>query len=101
MYIVPITKIHSTFAEAKKSYEDYDGIFFDDETQLSISDLSQGKRNIIVGEPGIGKTMLLNKIRDFLEEEGISTALFGLRQHNSTEEIDRFVKLNGSGAKAL
>jgi MoxR-like ATPase len=63
MYITPTTKVYSTFTEAKEFFTEYGGVsLFDHENRLEISDLAQGKRNLIVGEPGIGKTLLLEKI---------------------------------------
>ena len=76
MYITPITKIYSTYTEAKEFFAEYGGVsLFNEETHLKISDLAQGKRNLIVGEPGIGKTLLLLKIKDCLDQGGSATEL--------------------------
>src|SRR5437867_2623453 len=102
MYIAPITKIYSTFTEAKEFFTEYGGIsLFDDENRLKVSDLAQGKRNLIVGEPGIGKTLLLQKIKDCLDQEGSATALISLRQTDATELIDEFLNKGNDGQKVL
>ena len=99
-YITPITKVHSTFDEAKKFYDEYGGIsLFDDEKRLAIADLVHGTRNLIVGEPGIGKTELLKKIKDHLDGNRYSTELVSLRQADSISRIDAF--LSTAGPKAL
>lgn len=56
-YIEPVTKIHSSFAEAKEYYDRGAIPLFEDEPILSIEALTQGTRNLVVGEPGVGKTL--------------------------------------------
>ena len=59
-YITPLLKIFPNFSEAKDFLKDGGVIFFeDDEKNLEVVDLAQGHRNLIIGEPGIGKTELL------------------------------------------
>jgi len=102
MYITPITKIHSTFVEAKEFYDKFGGIvIFDDEKRLSFADLTQGKRNFIIGEPGIGKTMLLGEIKEYLDKEGITTKLIGLREIDAVNRINSFLTAEGNNPKAL
>ena len=92
MYITPLTKICSTFTEAKESFNEYGSLSsFDVEKRLKIADLAQGKRNLIVGEPGIGKTFLLRQIKEWLDKEGFDTNLISLRQTGAIELIDEFL----------
>src|SRR5437899_12813307 len=91
-YVTPITKIHSTFREAKEFYDKYGGIsLFDDGKPLTLVDLVQGKRNLVVGEAGVGKTLLLEKIDDYLAENGYATKLINLRQTNTQKILDEFL----------
>ena len=102
MYITPITKICSTFTEAKEFFTEYGGVSFSgEENRLKIDDLAQGKRNLIVGEPGIGKTFLLHQIKDWLDTEGATTGLISLRQTGATELIDEFLNKQIEGPKVL
>lgn len=102
-YIKPITKIHSTFAEAKDFFDKFGGIsIFEDEGKLDINALTQGKRNLIVGEPGIGKSLLLQKIKEHLEKgDGVSTTLISLRETNALQQIDECLSTKGNTPKAL
>jgi len=102
MYITPITKIYSTFEEAKMFFTEYGGeSLFDAENPLKVSDLAQGKRNLIVGEPGIGKTLLLQQIKDSLDKEGFTTELISLKQTHAAKLIDEFLVMQAEGQKAL
>jgi hypothetical protein len=59
---------------------------------LECEDLTQGKRNFIVGEPGIGKTSLLRCIEAYLKGKGYTTEFVSLRQNDCKERIDAFLK---------
>jgi len=101
-YITPVTKIYSTFAEVKEFFDKFGGItLFNDEKLLTIDTLAQGKRNLIVGEPGVGKTLLLQKIKEHLDKEGFVTALVNLRQPEAVQQIDEFLALKTDAPKAL
>ena len=102
MYITPITKVFSTYTEAKEFFTEYGGVsLFDVENRLKIADLAQGKRNLIVGEPGIGKTFLLQQIKEWLDKEGATTNLISLRQTGAIELIDEFLDKRIDGQKVL
>ncbi len=89
IYIQPITKVHSTFAEAKEFFDKFGGItIFEDEDRLGIDALVQAKRNLVVGEPGVGKTLLLGKIKEHLDEKGVPTVLVNLRDNDALQQID-------------
>lgn len=101
-YITPITKIHSSFAEAKKFFDEFGGVsLFGDERKLSTEDLSQGKRNLIVGEPGIGKSLLLERIKEFLKAQGVKTILLNLRQEDSIDRVRKFVASELEGSRTI
>lgn len=101
-YIVPITNIHSTFSEVKSFFDKSEDVFhFEDKELIDISALTQGKRNLVVGEPGIGKTTLLQKMQEHLNGRGITTNLIKLRQPNAIAQIHEFLKLKGEGSKSL
>ncbi len=102
LYITPITKIHSTFAEAKEFFDKYGGVsLFDDEDLLSVDALAQAKRNLIVGEPGVGKSLLLGKIQEHLDAQGMRTVLISLRQPDAVQKINEFLADQNDKPKAL
>ncbi len=89
IYIQPITKVHTTFAEAKEFFDKFGGLaIFEDEEITAIDGLAQGNRSLIVGEPGIGKTLLLQKIHKHLEAQGTTTVLVSLRDNDALQQID-------------
>jgi hypothetical protein len=100
IYIEPITRIHATFAEAKEFLENGGYSVFEEAKTVSLANLAQGTRNLIVGEPGVGKSLLLRKIDVHLKAEGFKTALIGLRQSSAMREIDKFLAVPGN-KKAL
>jgi hypothetical protein len=66
MYIEPTLHIHSTLAEAKEFLSTYGPYhFWSEKTPVGISDVAQGKRNLIIGEPGVGKTMLMSTLQEY------------------------------------
>ncbi len=101
-YQSPVTKIHATFEEAKKFYDENKGsLLLWHEEAPSISDLARGTRNLIVGEPGIGKSLLLEKLRDHFATNGFSTCLVLLRQGEVDKQIDDFLGEENIAPKAL
>jgi hypothetical protein len=101
-YIDPITKVYSSFPEAKDFYDKYGGIeiFSDKEPRLSPKDLAQGTRNLIVGEPGVGKSLLMGKIREQLATTHV-TELINLRDPELEKEVDAFLRKKSPQPKAL
>lgn len=101
-YIHPLTKIYSTFAAAKADDGKHEhSLFLRDEKPLSITDIALGTRNLIVGEPGIGKTELLKKIDEHHKTLGHETQFINLRSADPKEEIHRFVEKSSSSQKVL
>ncbi len=91
-YITPITKIYSNFTEAKEFFDKLGGVaHLETEKPLTIADLAQGKRNLVIGEPGVGKTLLIGKIKDYLDGQNESTCLINLRQTDAASQIDDFL----------
>ena len=87
-YIKPITKVYSNFAEARESvgHPTFATLFHDDKTP-DIPDLAQGRRNLIVGEPGVGKSLLMHRIDDHLRGQGVSTKFIDLRRVNALRDV--------------
>ena len=102
-YINPLTKIYSSFAEAKEDFDKYGHIaLFDDRIPLEIADLAKGNRNLIVGEPGIGKTKLLEKLQEYHDKQGDQTGFINLRSNKPVEQIENFLGLTLSdGVKKI
>jgi len=100
-YILPITKIHTSFDEAKEFYDKYKGIIFFEEEILPFSDLTKGNRNLIAGEPGIGKTSLLLQVKAHFESNGFTTQYIELKQNDSPARTEHFVSQPTKGNKAL
>ena len=101
-YITPLLKIFPNFSEAKDFLKDGGVIFFeDDEKNLEVVDLAQGHRNLIIGEPGIGKTELLKKIQAYFHEQASLTAFVSLRQNDVEQAIDAFLKRKDDRTKVL
>jgi hypothetical protein len=102
LYLDPTLHIHSTFSEAKDFYAAYDPYFqLSAKKAVGIEQVMQGDRNLIVGEPGVGKTLLLEKIQERLVRDGAITELINLRDGNATTRIDEFLGNNTSQSRAL
>lgn len=102
MYIIPLTKIYSSFKELKEDVDKYGHSFvWGDDKPLQISDLAQGNRNLIVGEPGIGKTKLLDKFKEHHDSLGDKTCLVNLRIGDPLKDIERFVSEKTDSRKIL
>lgn len=88
MYVTPITSVFPTFSDAREFFDKSGGMpFWGEDKKLGISDLSHGNRTLIVGEPGIGKTLLLERIKGFFDEQGIHNAVILLGQPKVSERI--------------
>ena len=102
IYIQPITKIHTTFAEAKEFFDKFGGVtIFEDEDRLEVDALIQGKRNLVVGEPGVGKSLLLQKMKEHLATQGVSAVLVSLRDNDALQQIDAFLEPQQEQPRAL
>lgn len=100
-YIFPTTKVHPSLAAASDFYDQYAALqFFEERRAPALSDLAQGKRNLIVGEPGIGKTLLLGKIQEHLSANGYATEFVSLRKDDALHRIDSFLS-SSAAPKAL
>lgn len=101
-YILPITRVAVSFDEAKKDYDEKGSfVFWGDRMPTSIEALARGTRNMIVGEPGVGKTELIKRINSQLEKDGYETNLIPLRSIKSIHEIDDFMAKPNEKPKAL
>ncbi len=101
-YINPITKVYSSFPEAKDFYDKYGGIeiFDDKDPRLTPGDLAQGARNLVVGEPGVGKSLLMGKIKEHLAKTH-ATEFINLRDPELEKKIDAFLRKKSAHPKAL
>lgn len=100
-YITPITEIASSFKEAKDRFSKFGHHLFYDEIPIPITDLTKGTRNMVIGEPGIGKTELMKKLKENLDTEGFKTIFLQLRFSNSIDEIKNFLKSKSKKPKAI
>lgn len=101
-YVIPVTEVTSSYKEAKEQYSKYGhGFVFHDAEPTPITDLGQGKRSVVVGEPGIGKTELMKKIQGSLDKGGQLTKFIPLRSLDSIKEIDVFIDKKSRKPKAL
>ena len=93
-YIDPILSIQSNFAEAKEFHQNGGVAAYIrlNAPTLKPKDLTKAKRNLIVGEPGIGKTELLRNIEEYLKGIGYRTEFLSLRQTGCEARIDAFLK---------
>ncbi|HXM92814.1 MAG TPA: hypothetical protein VOA64_00945 [Candidatus Dormibacteraeota bacterium] len=95
VYIQPTLHVHSTLAEAKTFSDEFGPYYFwSEKTRVDISDIAQGKRNLIIGEPGVGKTLLMVKLDEFLNANGTPTCLIHLKHQNSINLIEQFLGNN-------
>lgn len=74
IYIRPTLHIHPNLAAAKE-FSDTSGVytFWSDKKSVGIPDVALGKRNLIIVEPGVGKTLLLTKFQEHLNSIAFST----------------------------
>lgn len=101
-YITPTTRIHSTFTDAKKFIDEYGVLsWYEREEAPTVEALAQGKRNLVVGEPGVGKSLLLQTIQEHAERTGIRTRLVSLRASDAGAQIAEFVAGTTSHQKTL
>ena len=102
MYIDPNLHIHSTFDEAKEFYGAFDpyipGIT---KKPVGIAEVVRGDRNLIVGEPGVGKTLLLEKIKDQLVVEGVVPHLILLKEEDAIAQIDESLSSESSQRRPM
>jgi hypothetical protein len=102
MYIEPTLHIHSTLAEAKEFLNTHGPYYWGDEkARVGMSDIAQGKRNLIIGEPGVGKTLLLSKLQEFLNAKGISNRLIDLKDADFISVISQYLSATGVADRAV
>ena len=92
-YLTPIIKVSATFEEAAELQESSsEFLYFDEESNTPIDKLIDGHRSLIVGEPGVGKSLLLRKIRDcFNENRAYDIKLVNLKDIDCEVQIDKFL----------
>jgi hypothetical protein len=100
-YIIPITEVSSSFREAKEQYNKFGHFVFYDAKPTPIGSLAQGRRTVVVGEPGIGKTELVKKMENHLKHDGHTTSFIPLSSRTAINEIDKFVGKSSKKTKSL
>jgi hypothetical protein len=101
-YIEPTVHVHSTFSEAKEFIDTYGPYYsWSEKTIVGVPEVVQSKRNLIVGEPGVGKTWFLQKVERHLANLGIPTRLIHLRDKSAMLLIDEFLRSESSPEAAL
>jgi hypothetical protein len=89
-YIYPDTRVHSDYDSAEAFFDKGTYWFLERSEPLPIGELTQERRCVIVGEPGIGKTLLLKQLFERRKAAGISAQLLSLRDRNILNAISRF-----------
>jgi hypothetical protein len=85
--------IHASFEDARKFYEE-DGqvqLYLNSKERPTVPELAKGSRNLIVGEPGMGKTTLLEELEKSIKEKGIDTCWIQLKDNKCVERINSFL----------
>ncbi len=101
-YIRPTLHIHPNLAAAKEFTDTYGAYhFWSDKKSVGIPDAALGKRNLVIGEPGVGKTLLLTKIQEHLNSIGFSTCLITLKDQDLSASLSQFLEATGGQSKAL
>ena len=91
MYIQPRTKVYASLEESKDDFDKYGDFafsFFHDKAPLPFEEYAKFSRNLIVGEPGIGKTALLEKLQVYHDGLGHKTYFVKLGSVNPSQQID-------------
>ena len=102
IYIRPTLHIHPNLAAAKEFSDTYSAYHFsNDKKSVGVPDAALGKRNLIIGEPGVGKTLLLTKIQEHLNSIGFSTCLISLKDKGLSASLSQFPNATGTQSKAL
>lgn len=102
MYIDPLLYIHSDFKNAKEFYDTLLPDFYAGMNKpIGLEEIARANRNLIVGEPGIGKTLLLERLSNRLTQDGVQVQLVALRERTSSEKIDDFVRASNTARRAL
>lgn len=102
IYIRPTLHIHPNLGAAKEFSDTYGAYpYWSDKKSVGIPDAALGKRNLIIGEPGVGKTLLLTKIREHLNSSGLSTCLISLKDKDLSALLSKFLDTTGGQSKVL
>jgi hypothetical protein len=88
VYIPPLATVHSTFPEAEAAIE-RGGLPLRsrDKERVDVPTIVLGKRSLIVGEPGVGKSVMMEKIAERLRAERVEVTTIALRAHDAVDRI--------------
>jgi hypothetical protein len=88
-YIYPDTRVHADFGSAEK-FLDKDGIWVREEP-VTVDVLAGERRAVVVGEPGVGKTLMMQKLLQQTERGGAFARLLSLRETELASQVDEFI----------
>src|SRR6266568_2239311 len=96
-YITPNIRVFSTLEEAAKFLGDGGAALslFGVDKSVSLADVARGTRNLIVGEPGIGKTLLLEKLEELLRKQGERHLRVLLKDERALADAATFCRESG------
>jgi hypothetical protein len=78
-YVPPTVRVHASFSEARYFLDKRrDLLLFEKEAAFSIDALADDRRLLVLGEPGVGKTMLLQKAEEYFTKQGFATRRLSL-----------------------
>ncbi len=94
--------IHTSFEKAKEFYDTDNGLsLFESEASPDLKELANGFRNIVTGEPGMGKTTLMNELKAIFDERGFKTQAIFLKRRDCISSIETFLAGSVEKQKAL
>jgi hypothetical protein len=98
IYIPPSASIHSSFADAGGAI-DQGGLRLRarDDERFDLPSLAQGRRTLIVGEPGVGKTVMMERLAECLQ--GVAASRIPLRKLDALDRINAAVSLAADGSR--
>jgi hypothetical protein len=91
VYVEPNLHIHVTLKEAEKFVDAGPSYFWGEKGSVGIQEIAEGKRNLVIGEPGVGKTELLSRLHAFFDARDVPNKLIPLRDQKALSLIDQYV----------
>jgi hypothetical protein len=94
-YIEPNLRVFSTLEEAAEFFGARSSTahsLLGIDSDVSLDDVARGNRNLIVGEPGIGKSLLLKKLEGLFQDRGEPHLRVRLKDQKALEEATEFCR---------
>lgn len=91
--------IHSSFDEVNEFYEENNGfrLPFRSEKEPTLEDLAKGPRNLITGEPGMGKTTLLIELEKTFNKQSYKTYYITLKSAECLSQLNSALNEDTAG----